>query len=87
MVTRIKFYKEDPNKAKRGEGIYYLRGPVTNKLKELGYQGTKLYTRDFKVLSQGWNTDKVGIPVSTKYPHISDGRIKRWDPTRKKRKV
>jgi len=92
MVTRLTRYKKDPNDLGRGKGYYYLRGGKKKSSKNHSYTlpGGRVKTitgpyyskyskeRDISRLSDGWNINKIGIPVkiASKYAHISDGNLK-----------
>jgi len=93
MVTRLKMYQRDPNGLGRGSGFYYLRGGKRKDSKNHTYtlpngqvktiKGPyySKYSRelDKSVLSDGWKTNKIGIPkdVASKFAHVSDGNLKK----------
>jgi len=70
MVTPIKRFKKDPNGLGRGDGIYYHRGN--------GYYSQYSRTRDANKKSKGYETDKVGVPVKARFPHVTDGLISKY---------
>ena len=54
MVTRIKYYRKDPNDKGRGAGVYYHRGK--------GYYSKYSVERDKNKKSKNWRVDPVGLP-------------------------
>lgn len=90
MPNPLKFFREDPNKVGRGEGKYYQRSlsgtfiPAKDiKLWNGKYFSKYSINRDARVLSTGWQQDKVGIDhlgrkvhqkgYSLRIPHARDG--------------
>lgn len=69
MVTRINFFKTDPNNLNRGSGYYYHRGK--------GYYSKYSKDRDKQKLSKGYKQSKIGLPNTLKFPHASDGWLKK----------
>jgi hypothetical protein len=92
MPNPLKFFREDPNKIGRGEGKYYQRSltGTFNPAKDIKLWNGKYFSkystsRDYKVLSTGWQEDKVGRDASgrtyvqkgynLRIPHAADGYI------------
>ncbi len=77
MVSPLRFFKTDPNKLGRGQGIYYLRGK--------GYYSKYDVKRDIKIKAKGYKEHKSGYAVDRKtgkrkgssIQHTSDGRLSR----------
>jgi hypothetical protein len=69
MVTPLKYFKQDPNRLGRGEGIYYHRGH--------GYYSKYSTHRDFMIQARGYGVDHIGVPRKSSYIHTTDGRIRR----------
>jgi len=69
MVTSLKYFRRDPNKKGRGEGVYYHRGK--------GYYSKYSIERDKKIRARGWKQSLVGIPKMSAIKHTSDGRLPR----------
>ena len=90
MVTKLQRFKTDPNGQGRGPGLYYLRGGKTTGSFTLPsgkkfngpYYSKYSRARDTNRLSQGWETNKIGIPtkIASQFAHIGDGNLtgKRW---------
>jgi len=73
MVTPLRFFRTDPNKKGRGQGVYYRR---TTK------GGTIIYSkydieRDKKIKAKGWKASRVGLPGKSRIRHTGDGKLPR----------
>lgn len=85
MVTRLTYFRKDPNGLDRGAGYYYLRGgkragqfTLKSGNKVNGpYYSKYAKGRDNARLSLGWKIDRIGLPkkVAKKYAHVTDGKI------------
>lgn len=67
MPTRLKFYRQDPNRKGRGQGVYYHRGK--------GIYSKYSVERDKKIKARGYKTHKVGRPTKSRIRHTGDGRL------------